>query len=101
MLTSTMRQKKSVAVHADATPLVTRPKAEIAAAEAHVRGILRFVGEDVKREGLLETPARVVRAFAEHFAGYGLDPGQYLVKLTAGGKTLQTTVTVRPDVLTR
>jgi len=64
----------------DGTLETTGTPAEIAAAEAHVRGILRFIGEDVKREGLLDTPARVVRALGEHFSGYALDPGQYLAK---------------------
>ncbi|MEI6475305.1 MAG: GTP cyclohydrolase I FolE [Planctomycetota bacterium] len=40
----------------------------------HVREILRFIGEDPQREGLLDTPARVVKAMGEHFAGYGSDP---------------------------
>jgi GTP cyclohydrolase I len=64
------------------TPPTTQPRTqnEIAAAEAHVRGILRFLGEDPKREGLQNTPARVVRAMAEHFSGYGQDPGMYLAK---------------------
>jgi len=53
---------------------------EVATAEAHVRGILRFLGEDPKREGLLATPGRVVRAMAEHFSGYTQDPGTYLAK---------------------
>jgi len=39
-------------------------------AEEHVRGLLRYIGEDPYREGLLETPRRVVRSFAEHYAGY-------------------------------
>ena len=59
---------------------IARTPSETATAEAHVRGILRYIGEDTKREGLLETPARVVRALGEHFSGYGLDPGQYLAK---------------------
>lgn len=46
----------------------------------HVRGLLRYMGEDPEREGLLETPARVVRAMAEHFAGYGRDPREHLSK---------------------
>lgn len=54
--------------------------AEIASAEQHVRGLLHYLGEDVDREGLLETPARVVRAMREHFAGYAQDPSQYLAK---------------------
>lgn len=45
-----------------------------------VRTILKYIGEDPSREGLLETPARVVRAFAEHFAGYAQDPDTYLRK---------------------
>jgi GTP cyclohydrolase I len=53
---------------------------DVGAAEAHVRGILRYIGEDPKREGLVDTPARVVRALAEHFSGYAQDPGEYLAK---------------------
>ncbi len=48
--------------------------------EAHVRGILSGIGEDPDREGLIETPQRVVRAFAEHFAGYRQDPRSFLKK---------------------
>jgi len=59
---------------------LARSSAEVAAAMAHVRGMLRFLGEDPRREGLRETPARVVRAWAEHFSGYALDPGAYLQK---------------------
>ncbi len=53
---------------------------DVEAAEAHVRGLLRYLGEDPAREGLLETPGRVVRALSEHFSGYGQDPGEYLAK---------------------
>src|SRR4249919_1887721 len=62
------------------TPALLRTAKDVAAAEAHVRGILSFLGEDPEREGLLATPARVVRALGEHFAGYGRDPGEYLAK---------------------
>jgi len=48
------------------------------AAEAHVREILKLIGDDPDREGLLETPARYVRALEEHFAGYSQDPAQHL-----------------------
>lgn len=58
----------------------TRPPSLVAEAEEHVRGMLRYLGEDVDREGLLETPARVVRAWDEHFAGYKQDPAEYLAK---------------------
>jgi GTP cyclohydrolase I len=43
-------------------------------AEEAVRTLLRWTGDDVKREGLIDTPARVVRAFDEFFAGYAQDP---------------------------
>ena len=57
-----------------------RSPEEIAEAEDHVRAILKFIGEDPEREGLHETPARVVRAYREHFAGYGQDPHEHLQK---------------------
>lgn len=41
--------------------------------EEHVREILRLVGEDPEREGLLDTPARVTRMYEEIFGGYGQD----------------------------
>ena len=42
--------------------------------------MLRWAGDDPSREGLLETPARVVRAFDEFFAGYAIDPTQLLAR---------------------
>ncbi len=52
-------------------------------AEAAVRDLIRFAGDDPDREGLQETPARVVRAFAEMFAGYGQHPS-YVLKTFDG-----------------
>ncbi len=46
----------------------------------HVRGLLEYIGENPDREGLRETPRRVVGTLAEHFRGYQEDPGQYLLK---------------------
>jgi GTP cyclohydrolase I len=43
-------------------------------AEAAVRVLLRWAGEDPDREGLLGTPGRVVRSYEEFFAGYRVDP---------------------------
>jgi len=60
------------------TLIPTRSKEQIEQAQDSVRGLLRFLGEDPAREGLQDTPARVVRALGEHFSGYGLDPGEYL-----------------------
>lgn len=57
-----------------------RDEAQQREAEDHVRGMLRFLGEDPDREGLKETPGRVIRAMSEHFSGYGQDPGEYLAK---------------------
>ena len=51
---------------------VARPSRE--EAEAAIRTLLRWAGDDPTREGLLDTPARVVRAYEEWFAGYGTDP---------------------------
>ena len=49
-------------------------------AEDAIRTILSWMGEDPKREGLLETPKRVVKAFKEYFKGYKEDPTQILDK---------------------
>lgn len=46
--------------------------------EFHIREILKLVGENVEREGLLETPARVTRMYEEIFAGYEVDPRDVL-----------------------
>jgi len=51
--------------------------------EAAVRSILEAVGEDPDREGLLETPARVARMYAEMFAGLKSDPARHLAKVFA------------------
>jgi len=49
-----------------------------AAAEAAVRTLLRWAGDDPQREGLRDTPKRVVNAYGDWFSGYGIDPGAYL-----------------------
>ena len=49
-------------------------------AEDAFRTILSWMGEDPLREGLLETPKRVVKAFKEYFKGYKEDPNQILDK---------------------
>ena len=49
-------------------------------AEAAVEVLLRWAGDDPKREGLLDTPARVVRSYEEFFAGYGEDPHAMLAR---------------------
>ena len=49
-------------------------------AEEAFKTILAWMGEDPNREGLLETPRRVVKAFKEYFKGYNEDPNQILDK---------------------
>ena len=49
-----------------------------AAAEHAVRTLIQWAGDDPDREGLLDTPARVVRAFEEYFQGYNADPQDIL-----------------------
>ncbi|WP_206861879.1 GTP cyclohydrolase I FolE [Lysobacter changpingensis] len=47
-------------------------------AEAAVRTLLRWAGDDPSREGLLDTPKRVAKAYRDWFSGYGEDPADYL-----------------------
>ncbi|MDG1463380.1 MAG: GTP cyclohydrolase I FolE [Gammaproteobacteria bacterium] len=47
-------------------------------AEAAVRTLLRFIGEDDTRKGLLRTPTRVLNCYEEWFGGYKLDPREIL-----------------------
>ena len=49
-------------------------------AEDAFKTILAWMGEDPNREGLIETPKRVVKAFKEYFKGYNEDPNQILDK---------------------
>lgn len=50
------------------------------AVEYAIRVLLRRAGDDPNREGLLETPSRVMRAYAEWFSGYRVDPEALLSK---------------------
>lgn len=47
-------------------------------AEQALRTLLSYLGEDPDREGLRETPARVLRSYSEHFCGYEQDPREHL-----------------------
>ncbi len=46
--------------------------------EQCIRTILRYLGEDPDREGLKDTPRRVVKAMREHYRGYSEDPSDHL-----------------------
>jgi GTP cyclohydrolase IA len=50
------------------------PRPSRAQAEAAVRTLIEWAGDDPDREGLHDTPARVARAYEEFFAGYAVDP---------------------------
>jgi GTP cyclohydrolase IA len=73
---------------AESKPLKLRDRAQVLAelngrptrveAEEAVRVLLRWAGDDPTREGLVDTPARVARAFEEWFGGYAMDPVAYL-----------------------
>lgn len=58
------------------TSKTEKPSAE--EAQEAVRTLLRWAGEDPSREGLLDTPARVTRAYGEWFSGYDEDPAKLL-----------------------
>ncbi len=55
-------------------PATSEPRPSRAEAEAAIRLLLRWAGDDPTREGLVDTPARVARAYEEFFAGYEVDP---------------------------
>ncbi len=52
----------------------------LAEAKAAVRTLIRWAGDDPDREGLLDTPDRVVRAYNEFFSGYNQDPEEVLMR---------------------
>lgn len=59
-----------------ASGAVTRPSRE--EAEAAVRTLIRWAGDDPEREGLADTPRRVVASYLEFFSGYDADPAEIL-----------------------
>jgi len=48
--------------------------------EASIRKLIQWAGDDPDREGLLDTPKRVAKAFEEFFSGYAMDPTDYLAR---------------------
>jgi GTP cyclohydrolase I len=55
-----------------------RSKVSRRTAEEAVRTLLRWAGEDPRREGLRDTPQRVLDAYGDWFSGYQIDPAEYL-----------------------
>lgn len=64
-------------------------------AEAAVRTLLRWAGDDPDREGLRDTPTRVVRAYQEFFSGYGEDPEEFLKRTFTETEGYDEIVTLR------
>ena len=58
----------------------TRHDVTRAQAEEAVRTLLKWAGDDPAREGLLDTPKRVAKAYEDWFSGYALDPDEYLAR---------------------
>lgn len=63
---------------ATAAATIRRPSRE--EAEAAVRTLIAWAGDDPDREGLLDTPRRVTKAYGEFFAGYEQEPAEVLAK---------------------
>ena len=70
--------KSLTVVDGDRSARSSRPSRE--EAEKAVRTLIRWAGDDPTREGLLDTPSRVVRSFEEFFAGYEADPAELLTR---------------------
>ena len=60
--------------------LIKKPEVTDKQAEEAFKTILKWIGEDPSREGLIETPKRVVKAFKEYFKGYHQNAEQDLTK---------------------
>ena len=72
------KKKKSVTKKTIKKDQIKRPSN--AEAEKAVRTLISFVGENPDREGLLDTPKRVVKAYRDWYAGYDQDPRDFLSK---------------------
>jgi len=64
---------------ADRNNLISQSVTRLEAEEA-VRTLLRWAGDDPAREGLVDTPRRVVDAYSDWFSGYNTDPRDYLAR---------------------
>ena len=69
-------KRLKIADESDQRAQAARPSRE--EAESAIRVLLRWAGDDPAREGLRDTPSRVARAYREWFAGYAVDPEEFL-----------------------
>jgi GTP cyclohydrolase IA len=77
-LVSQTMKNKIIKPAAALVPAVKRPSRD--EAEAAVRTLIQWAGEDPERDGLIETPARVAKAYEEYFRGYNEEPEAILQK---------------------
>ncbi len=63
--------------------------------EAAIRTIIAFTGDDPMRQGLIDTPARVARAYGEWFEGYGIDPARLLERVFNEAEDYEESVLLR------
>jgi hypothetical protein len=80
MDTLVTRDKRSCSLAANQGSESSLERPSRADAEQAVRTLIRWAGDDPNREGRLDTPARVVRAHEQWFAGYRQDPGEHLAR---------------------
>ena len=78
-------KKKSVTYYVDETnEWVKFPDEKDNDVQEHIERIMQYIGEDTSREGLLETPKRVQRAYDEIFSGYKQNPKDLMKTFTQG-----------------
>ncbi len=75
-----MSEAKKISPFCAKAPTPSEPRPSRVEAERAVRTLLLWAGDDPQREGLLDTPARVARAFEDWFSGYAQDPESYLAR---------------------
>jgi GTP cyclohydrolase I len=71
------------------------PRPSGAEVEQAVRTLIAAAGDDPLREGLIETPARVAKAYREWFAGYAVDPARLLERVFSESEDYDDTVLLR------
>jgi GTP cyclohydrolase I len=69
-------------IEGDVAPAPTTARQQVSReeAEAAIRTLLIWAGDDPEREGLRDTPSRVAKAYAEFFSGYDVDPAEHLTR---------------------
>jgi GTP cyclohydrolase IA len=87
--------KPALSDHVRAAPAPTSPRPSRAEAEAAVRTLIAYVGDDPTREGLADTPQRFVAAYDELFRGYGECPVDVLDRTFSEIGTYDNLVLVR------